>query len=192
MGITGLHAALKPYTRDVHASAYRGKRVGCDASCWIHKGAVAVALELHLAGGDPAATPWAAAGRDAPWVEFAMKMVGALRAAGVVPVLVFDGARLPAKAPTHAARAARKAENRAKAAALLAAGNKEAAAKAFAAALDVTHEMARQLLARARQAGVECVVAPYEADAQLAHLAALPPSAGGVAAVVTEDGDLVG
>lgn len=39
--------------------------------------------------------------------------------------------------------------------------------------------------------GVEFLVAPYEADAQLAHLSALPPADGGVAAVVTEDSDLV-
>lgn len=33
-------------------------------------------------------------------------------------------------------------------------------------------------------------MAPYEADAQLAHLASLPQEEGGVAAVVTEDSDL--
>lgn len=35
------------------------------------------------------------------------------------------------------------------------------------------------------------MVAPYEADSQLALLAAQPQAAGGVAAVLTEDSDLV-
>ncbi len=34
-------------------------------------------------------------------------------------------------------------------------------------------------------------MAPYEADSQLAFLASLPAEAGGVAAVITEDSDLV-
>lgn len=45
-------------------------------------------------------------------------------------------------------------------------------------------------LCHRRQQSVEFVVAPYEADAQLAHLACLPQEEGGVAAVVTEDSDL--
>lgn len=42
-----------------------------------------------------------------------------------------------------------------------------------------------------RELNIEFVVAPYEADAQLAYLASLPPWKGGVEAVITEDGDLV-
>jgi len=43
-----------------------------------------------------------------------------------------------------------------------------------------------------RSAGVEFLVAPFEADSQLAHLAChVPQSQGGVAAVLTEDSDLV-
>ena len=39
---------------------------------------------------------------------------------------------------------------------------------------------------------MEFLVAPYEADSQLAHLAChVPPAQGGVAAVLTEDSDLV-
>lgn len=38
---------------------------------------------------------------------------------------------------------------------------------------------------------IEFVVAPYEADAQLAYLSSLEAEKGGVAAVITEDSDLV-
>ena len=43
-----------------------------------------------------------------------------LRAAGVVPVLVFDGCRLPAKAATNGQRRQRRREGREKALALVA------------------------------------------------------------------------
>ncbi len=46
-------------------------------------------------------------------------------------------------------------------------------------------------MALCRQEGVEFIVAPYEADAQLAFLASIPLESGGVSAVVSEDSDLV-
>jgi hypothetical protein len=54
--------------------------------------------------------------------------------------------------------------------ALLRAGQRAQALECFQKCVDVTPEMAGQLLAACRAAGVECIVAPYEADAQLAHL----------------------
>lgn len=42
-----------------------------------------------------------------------------------------------------------------------------------------------------RSENIEFVVAPYEADAQLAYLATLEAEKGGVAAVITEDSDLI-
>lgn len=53
--------------------------------------------------------------------------------------------------------------------------------------VDVTHEMALQLIQACRQINVDCIVAPYEADGQLAYLCKI-----GIADyVVTEDSDLV-
>lgn len=42
-----------------------------------------------------------------------------------------------------------------------------------------------------RLENIEFVVAPYEADAQLAYLSSLKAEKGGVAAVITEDSDLM-
>lgn len=42
-----------------------------------------------------------------------------------------------------------------------------------------------------RSENIEYVVAPYEADAQLAYLCSLEPEKGGIVAVITEDSDLV-
>ena len=37
MGITKLHAHLKPLSRDVDVAAYAGCSVGVDASAWLHR-----------------------------------------------------------------------------------------------------------------------------------------------------------
>ena len=70
---------------------------------------------------------------------------------------------------------------------LLRDGRQAEARKAFSMSVDVSGEMAFQLIQACRQAGVGVVVAPYEADAQLAHLA----ETGVVDAVITEDSDLL-
>jgi exonuclease-1 len=57
--------------------------------------------------------------------------------------------------------------------------------------VDITPEMALQVIKYLRKEGVEFVVAPYEADAQLAALANLGKENGGIAAVITEDSDLL-
>lgn len=52
--------------------------------------------------------------------------------------------------------------------------------------VDITHEMALQLIQSCRAINVDCVVAPYEADAQLAYLNKI----GLADYVITEDSDL--
>ncbi|RLU15309.1 hypothetical protein DMN91_012531, partial [Ooceraea biroi] len=53
-------------------------------------------------------------------------------------------------------------------------------------AIDVTHEIALELIKRCQKENVDCIVAPYEADAQLAYLNII-----GIAdVVITEDSDL--
>lgn len=47
------------------------------------------------------------------------------------------------------------------------------------------------LLQKLKSESVEFIVAPYEADAQLAYLSSLEPHQGGIAAIITEDSDLI-
>lgn len=55
----------------------------------------------------------------------------------------------------------------------------------------VTAEMAAELVVELKRLHVEFLVAPYEADAQMAWLADVSEARGGVAAVITEDSDLL-
>ena len=121
------------------------------------------------------------------YVTFCMRKVAMLQHFGVVPVLVFDGARLPAKAGTEQERQRKRAEAKSKGTALLRAGQRSEALALFSKAVDVTPRMAKEVLDACAAAGVEAVVAPYEADAQLAYMVI----SGQCEAVLTEDSDLV-
>lgn len=70
-------------------------------------------------------------------------------------------------------------------------GNTAAAVDLFRKAVHITPSMAYELIQILRSENVEFVVAPYEADAQLAYLTTLDADQGGIAAVVTEDSDLI-
>ncbi|KAG6482934.1 hypothetical protein ZIOFF_059573 [Zingiber officinale] len=58
-------------------------------------------------------------------------------------------------------------------------------------AIHVTPSMAYKLIQKLRSESIEFVVAPYEADAQLAYLSSREPDQGGIAAIITEDSDLI-
>ncbi len=104
----------------------------------------------------------------------------------VVPVVVFDGDRLPVK-QVEETRASSRADNRAKALEALRDGNRAKATEFFQRCVDVTPAMAHRVIQALKRCGVEFIVAPYEADAQLAYLA----QRGDIACVITADSDLI-
>lgn len=53
--------------------------------------------------------------------------------------------------------------------------------------MDITHKMALALIKECRKRNVDCIVAPYEADAQLAYLNIKNYAQ----VVITEDSDLI-
>lgn len=65
-------------------------------------------------------------------------------------------------------------------------GNHKDAQAQFRRCVDITHEMALLLIQTCRALNVDCIVAPYEADAQLAYLNKI----GLADYVITEDSDL--
>lgn len=53
-------------------------------------------------------------------------------------------------------------------------------------AVDITHKIALELIKECQRENIDCIIAPYEADAQLAYL-----NISGIAdVVITEDSDL--
>lgn len=78
-------------------------------------------------------------------------------------------------------------QNRKKAAELLRLGKDREASSLLKRSVDVTHQMALKLIKECRSINVDCIVAPYEADSQLAYL-----NLNGIAdLIISEDSDLL-
>jgi exonuclease-1 len=121
------------------------------------------------------------------YVDFAMHRVRMLIHFGVTPYLVFDGDNLPSKAGTEADRAKRREESRRRGLELYKAGKISQAQQELQKAVDVTPFMARQLIEELKRWNIQYIVAPYEADAQLAYLEAK----GIINGILSEDSDLL-
>ena len=106
---------------------------------------------------------------------------------GVIPYLVFDGDYLPSKASTEVEREKKRGDSRKMGLELLRLGKTSQAQLELQKAVDVTPEMARQLIDELKITGVQYVVAPYEADAQLAYL----EKKGIIQGILSEDSDLL-
>ncbi|KAK5853531.1 hypothetical protein PBY51_014676 [Eleginops maclovinus] len=175
MGISGLLQFIKDAGEPISVKKYKGQTVAVDTYCWLHKGAFSCAEKL--AKGEP----------TDQYVWYCMKFVDMLLNFGVKPVLVFDGRNLPSKREVEKARRERRESNLQKGRQLLREGKLSEARDCFTRCVNITPAMAHNLIKTARARGVDCVVAPYEADAQLAYLT----KCGLAQAVITEDSDLL-
>ncbi|XP_074662226.1 uncharacterized protein LOC141914815 isoform X2 [Tubulanus polymorphus] len=81
----------------------------------------------------------------------------------------------------------RRSQYKKKAAQYLREGKRAEARDCFTKCIDVTPEMALETMQALRDLGVDCIVAPYEADAQLAYLNKI----GFIDLIITEDSDLL-
>ena len=102
-------------------------------------------------------------------------------------MLVFDGAKLKMKSRIEDDRKKQRLESLSKAEALLLDGNLQGANKKYIEAIEITNDMVQKLIIELKCLRIEYIVAPYEADAQLAHLFKI----GKIDLVITEDSDLL-
>lgn len=176
MGITGLLPFLKSIHHQTNVSTFQNKVVVIDAYCWLHRGSYSCPLELIE-------------GRDSEmrYVHYCLRKVNMLLAHGVTPILVFDGGPLPSKKGTEEKRRNQKAVFREKGMLLLREGKRREAYDCFKHCVDIKPEMALNLINACRDKGIQCIVAPYEADSQLAYMV----RSGLAYAVISEDSDLL-
>ncbi|XP_030051066.1 exonuclease 1 isoform X2 [Microcaecilia unicolor] len=175
MGIQGLLQFIKEASEPIHVKKFKGQTVAVDTYCWLHKGAFACAEKL--AKGE----------HTDQYVAFCMKLVDMLISFGIKPILVFDGCTLPSKNEVEKARRERRQANLQKGKQLLREGKVTEARECFARSINITSAMAHDVIKFARAQGIDCIVAPYEADSQLAYL----NKVGIAQAVITEDSDLL-
>ncbi|XP_052106919.1 exonuclease 1-like [Mytilus californianus] len=175
MGIQGLLPFLKKIHDHVNIAKFSGCTVAIDAYCWLHKGAFSCAEKLALGE------------KTDQYVYYCMKYLEYMLKNNLKPIMVFDGCHLPSKKDVEKTRREKRNMYKKKAAQLLREGNRAEARECLQRCIDISPEMALRLMEVCRERGIDCIVAPYEADAQLAFL-----SKSGIAQIiVTEDSDLL-
>ncbi|CAO3693514.1 unnamed protein product [Rhizopus microsporus] len=116
-----------------------------------------------------------------------MNLINMLRFYKVIPLVVFDGQPLPMKQETNSKRAQKREEAYKTGLKLISDNKTKEALPYFQQSTSITQDMIQQVIKKLDEVGVQHIVAPYEADAQLAYLM----KKNYVQAVVTEDSDLL-
>nr|XP_012214444.1 PREDICTED: LOW QUALITY PROTEIN: exonuclease 1 [Linepithema humile] len=174
MGITGLLPFLEKSSKKTNIREFSGSAVAIDSYCWLHKGVFSCAEKLMMGQITNA------------YVLYCMKYIHMLLRYKIKPIMVFDGRRLPAKEQTEIKRKESRQINRHKALELIQMGQVAEGKNLLKRAIDITHEIALELIKHCQNENIDCIVAPYEADAQLAYL-----NISNIAdVVITEDSDL--
>lgn len=175
MGVKGLLQLLKPAGIETHVSDHHSCNVGIDGYAWLHRSISCCAEELAL--GLPTE-------KHVRYVETRIRM---LLHHNITPFMVFDGGYLPAKANVEKERAASRKRSLELAKKLKSQGKRKEAYMEFMKGVDISPEIAGQVMDMLDRLKVRYVVAPYEADAQLAHM----EKKGIIDAVISEDSDLL-
>lgn len=158
MGIHDLLRILKPGMRPANISEFKGKCVAVDMMTWIYRGAYSCNEDIN---------------KDKQtdlYLNYPLKMIALLAEHSIKCIAVFDGKDLKAKEKEDKTRSENKAKNLELAAIIEATGETETARKVGKRALMVTPKMINSLIAVLIQLKVKVIVAPYEADAQIAYL----------------------
>ena len=175
MGVKNLLQVLKSSTKKVHLRDYAGKRLGIDGMCWIHRGLCSCSKEILMGI------------KTDKYVRFFISMIKLLEKYGIECLVVFDGCPLPIKATTAESRRQERERNKVLAIEALENNQSDEAEKYLHRCVKVTGEMISEVIDALRKRGTDFMVAPYEADGQLAYL----NQHRYIDAVVTEDSDLL-
>lgn len=129
------------------------------------------------------------------YLHFCEKMIRLLQRYDIKPILVFDGESLPAKKQEDEERRAsalstsvmrrRRTKKHEEGKALVAQGKQKEAMQMFTQSLTVSKEMIKQFILLLIRMRIPYIIAPYEADAEIAFLS----RTGIVDAVISEDSD---
>ncbi|KAL9185740.1 hypothetical protein ACHAXT_003517 [Thalassiosira profunda] len=188
MGVKNLLPTLQSITRSVGLEKYRGLTAAVDAMSWLHKGVFSTdvkALATSQRGGLESEKATAA---ELKCINYAIKKAELLRDQfGISVILVIDGDALPSKKEENAKRREERDKAFEKAVAAEKARDSRAARRFYAQSCSVTHKIRYELIKACQQLNIAFIVAPYEADAQMARLA----HTGMVDLVITEDSDIL-
>ena len=187
MGVKGLLPCLQPITRSVSLEQYRGLTVAVDAMSWLHKGVFACDVRA-LAKSQRGDQSDKSISAELKCIDYTTNKAETLKAKfGIEVILVIDGDALPSKNEENMQRREERTKAFEKAMAAEKAHDSRSARRFYAQSCSVTHAMRYELIKKCKEKGLAYLVAPYEADAQMARLA----QTGFVDLVITEDSDIL-
>jgi len=157
MGIEGLLQVLKPVTTKTHIRNFSNKTAAIDASCWLYKGTYSCSWDLSQGV------------KTYDYLHFMYHMIKVLQSYSITPIFVFDGLTLPLKKKTVEKRIQGKQTNKKVAENFLSKGNEESAKIMYSRCMLITREMIFTTIDLLHYMNIKYVVAPYEADVQLAY-----------------------
>ncbi|KAI9485634.1 MAG: PIN domain-like protein [Benjaminiella poitrasii] len=175
MGINGLLPFFESIQKPISISKYKGRTIAIDGHCILHRGCFGAATALALKDSTDS------------YVKHFMHYVGLLKHYGITPIVVFDGLPLPLKKITTDDRSQRRQDAYSKGISYYAQGMYHEAKRHFQQSVTITPEIIRNVILKLKEYKIECIVAPYEADAQLAYLIKTKKAD----AVLSEDSDLL-
>ena len=197
MGVDGLLKALQPLAEErVHVGRYKNKRVVIDGYTWLHKACYACAGDV-VTGVKFRKNRF---GRYPSFVEYCLHRLNLLKYNGAKPIMVFDGGKLVAKDGVEGKRDSKRADEAAKGRALMGKARRfptksreyrnlvAEANSHFTQAIRVTPDVMAITLEALRANNFDFIIAPYEADAQLAF-ELRSRIKGGV--IISEDSDCI-
>lgn len=181
MGVGNLLEFVKNATTqmDITDTGLPNSSAAVDISHWIYKASYACPESLYHRTNLSQAY--------ATILNYIHNYVKLLKHHKVELTFVFDGIKLPAKQVTHKERSAKKAVARLLVEQCLASNNLQEARKQMLRCLDVKFDIIQQVILYCKRENINYIVAPYEADAQLAYL----NNNGLCEFVITEDTDLI-
>ena len=176
MGISGLLQFLKGAIQKEHLHSFANKRVAVDAMTWLHIGLFTQHPEVQQSEFGAYS-----------YLVYAVRMIKLLLFYHITPVFVFDGRHLSNKNDTAERRQQARDNHQQIAEKLIKDGLYEAAQRYFVRAQAVTREMVCAFIDLVKSCGLKVIVAPGEADPQLAFLLQM----GEVDFVISEDSDVI-
>lgn len=175
MGIVGLLPIVKRILKRKHIGRYGNSRLGIDGHAWIHQVIPMVAIDLYY-------------GRPTnKHVAIFMAKVRNLLDYGIKPIFIFDGDFLQSKEKTFIERREQREKSRAEVEFYLSRNDAGKARELMKRCVSVTPEILHSVLSALKISGIEYIISPYEADAQLYFLQKIHY----IDYIVTEDSDLI-
>lgn len=175
MGIDGLLRLLKPITKKDHISSFKDQRIGIDMMPWIYRGCYSCNFELSQNI------------TSMKFLYYLLEMLEILLYYNIKPIFVFDGRSIEMKSDTNEKRIKEKMENKERGMQYLKEGNLEQARKYLSRCIFLDERIISTTMNVLFTKNIEFIVAPYEADCQIAKL----KREGLIDVAISEDSDLL-